>query len=78
MVTPQNEEVFRVFDFVGKKQTNGLQGLFASVNIIPKKKVVSFWWETTVLEESKEIVVLSVYVTTDLRLKIQSSVCTEH
>lgn len=37
MVSPQQEEVLRVFDFVGQKQTDGLQRLLPSVHIVSQK-----------------------------------------
>ena len=37
MVAPQDEEVLWVLDLVSEQQTNGLQGLLPSVDIIAQK-----------------------------------------
>ena len=60
MVAPQNEEILRILDFVGKQETYGLQGLLATVDVVPEEEVVGFWWETAVLKESEQVVVLAV------------------
>ena len=66
VVAAQNEEVLRVLDLVCEEQANGLERLFATINIIAKEKVVGLRGEATVLEEAQQIVVLSVNVTADL------------
>ena len=63
VVAPQHEEVLRVLDFVGEQETDSLQGLLAAVDVISKEQVVGFWWETAVLEESEQIVVLAMDIT---------------
>lgn len=50
MVASQKEEIFRVFDLVGKKQTNGFQGLLPPVHIVPEEQVVGLRWEPSVLK----------------------------
>ncbi len=35
MVTPQQEEVLRVFDFICKQKDDGFDRLFSSVDIVP-------------------------------------------
>ena len=60
MVAPQHEEVLRVLDFVGEQETDSLQGLLAAVDVISKEQVVGFWWETTVFEEPKKVIVLAM------------------
>ena len=40
VVSPENEEVFRILDFVGKEETDNLNRLFSTIYIVPKKKVV--------------------------------------
>jgi len=66
MVSTEDEEVFRVFDLVRQQQADGLERLLASVDVISKEQVVRFGRETTVLEETEEVVVLTVNVTADL------------
>ena len=37
MISSQKEEIFGVFDLVRKQEANGLQTLFATINIIAKE-----------------------------------------
>jgi hypothetical protein len=66
VVTSQNEEVLGVLDLVGEEQADGLKRLLTSVDVITEEEVVGLRREATVLEESEEIVVLSVDITADL------------
>lgn len=66
MVAPKNEKVLWVFDFICQQQTDCLQRLLASVYIVAEEEVVRFRGEATVFEQSQQIVVLAVDVTTDL------------
>jgi hypothetical protein len=50
MVPSQNEEVLGVLDLVRQQQTDRLEGLLASVDIVAEEEVVGFWWETAVFE----------------------------
>ena len=50
MVAPQNEEILRILDFIGKQETNGLQGLLATVDVIAQKEVVGLRREAAVLK----------------------------
>jgi hypothetical protein len=63
MVSSQDEEVFGVFDLVRKKQTDRLERLFTSVYVVAEEEIVCFWREATILEESEEVIVLTVDVT---------------
>jgi hypothetical protein len=63
VIAAQQEEVLWILNFVRKQQTDGLQGLLATVHIIPQKEVVGFWWKPTILKQSKEVIVLAMYVT---------------
>ena len=69
VVAAQNEEVLGVLDFVGKEQANGLQGLLPTIDVITKEEIVGLWGETTVFEKSKQVVVLTVNITTNLFIK---------
>jgi len=53
MISSQDEEVLGVFDFVCQQETDGLQGLFTSINIVAEKEVVCFGREAAILEESE-------------------------
>ena len=63
VVAPQYEEVLRVLDFVGEEETYRFERLLATVDVVTKEQVVGFWWETAVLEESEQIVVLAMDIT---------------
>ena len=66
MVTPKNEEVLWIFDFVCEKQTDGLQRLLSSINVVAKEEVISFWWKSSIFEKSKEVIILAMNVTANL------------
>ena len=66
VVTAEDEKVLWVLDLVGEEKADGLKRLLSSVNVVAKEEVVGFWWESSVLKESEEIVVLSVDVTANL------------
>jgi len=53
VVPSQDEEIFRVLDLVCEEETNGLQGLFASIDIVPKKEVVCLGREAAIFKESE-------------------------
>jgi hypothetical protein len=62
VVSAEDEKVFRVFNFVCEKEADGLERLFASVDIVAKEKVVGFRWETAILKETEKVVILAVNV----------------
>jgi hypothetical protein len=41
--------------------------LLASINVIAEEEVVCFWWETSILEQTEEIVVLPMDIAADLK-----------
>lgn len=63
MVSPQQEEVLWIFDFVGQQEADGFQRLLPPVHIVTQKQVVAFWREAPVLEQPQQVVVLPVDVT---------------
>jgi hypothetical protein len=67
VVATKDEKVLRVFDLVCEKQADGLKGLLATVYIVAEEEVVGLGWEAAILEQTKQIVVLAVNVTTDLK-----------
>lgn len=71
VIPSQDEEVFRVFDLVRKKETDCFKGLFTSVYVVTEKEVICFWREAAIFEESEEVVVLTVDVTTNLDWSFQ-------
>ena len=40
MIAAQDEEIFGIFDLVGKEKADNLEGLFASVDVIAEEEVV--------------------------------------
>jgi hypothetical protein len=68
VVSAEDKEVFRVLDLVCEQKAYGLERLLSSVHVIAKEEVVGFRRETTVLEESEKIVVLTVDVAANLRI----------
>ena len=56
VVSAQHKEVLGVLDLVCKQQTNGLQRLFATVNVISQEKVVAIRRESSVLEKENKTV----------------------
>ena len=62
MISTKDEKVFRVLDLVREEKTNGLERLFASIDIVTKKEIVCLWGEAAILEQTEEVVVLPVDV----------------
>lgn len=69
MVATKNEEVFWILDLIGQEEANGLQRLLAPIDIITKEKIVSFRREAAVLEQSEEVIVLAVNISTNLYVR---------
>lgn len=69
VVAAQDEEVLGVLDLVGQEKADGLEGLLATVDVVTEEEVVGLRWESTVLEETEEVVVLAVDVTADLDVR---------
>jgi len=62
VVPTEQEEVLGVLDLVSQEQTDSLQRLLPSVHVIPQEQVVALRREAAVLEQSQEVVVLTVDV----------------
>lgn len=71
MVPPEQEEILRIFDFVGEQQTDCLQRLFTAINVVAQEQVVRFGREATVFEEPKKVRVLAVDVAANLKRRLQ-------
>ena len=71
VVSSQKEEVLWIFDLVAEKQANTFNGLFSSIDVITKEKVVSLGWEASILENSEEVVVLAMDITYTLILDVK-------
>ena len=68
VVTAENEEVLGVLDLVCQQKADGLERLLATVDVVTEEEVVGLRRESTVLEETEEVVVLAVNVTADLEV----------
>ena len=62
MVPTQQEEVLWVLNLVGEQKTDSLQRLLSPVDVVSEEKVVRVRWEPTVLEQSQQVVVLTVHI----------------
>lgn len=67
VVTTEDEEVLWVFNLVRKQEADRLQRLLSSVDVVAQEQVVGFRWESTVFEESQEIVILAVDIAANLK-----------
>ncbi len=77
MVAAEDEEILWVLDLIREEKANGLQRLLASVDVISEEQIVGFRWESTILEQTEEIIVLTMDVTTNLEMskaRIRSAV----
>ena len=66
VVAAQDEEVLGVLDLVGEEEADGLERLLASVDVVAQEEVVCFRREPTIFEQTEEVIILAVDVTTDL------------
>lgn len=63
MVAAKQEEILRIFDFVGEQQADGLQRLLATIHIVAEEQVVWLGRKAAVLEQSQQVVILAVDIT---------------
>jgi hypothetical protein len=66
MITAQEKEILRVFDLIGKQETDGLKRLFPSIDIVSKEKIVRFRREPPIFKQAQEIIELAMDITTYL------------
>jgi hypothetical protein len=66
VVAAQDEEIFGVLDLVCEEQADSLKGLFASVDVVPEEQVVCLGREATIFEQTEEVIILTVNITTYL------------
>ena len=64
MVASEEEEVLWVLDLVGQEEADGFEGLLSSVNIISEEKVIGFRWESSVLKQSQQVIILTMDIST--------------
>lgn len=66
VVAAQDKEVFGILYLVGQEEADGLERLFASVDVVAKEEVVRFGGESAIFEKSQEVVVLTMDIAADL------------
>jgi hypothetical protein len=66
VVAPQDKEILGVLDLVRQQQTDRLERLLASVDVIAQKQVIRLWREPAVLKQPEQVIVLPVNVAADL------------
>jgi len=71
VIPTKQKEILRVFDLVGKEQTNRLQRLLAPIDIVAKEQVVRLGRESAVLEQSQQVRVLAVNIAANLQRRLQ-------
>ena len=69
MISTQNKEILWILDLIGQKQANSFKRLFASVDVVPKEKVICFGGESAVFKEAEKVIILAMNITTDLQKK---------
>ena len=62
VVAAQQEKVLWVLYFVGQKEADCLERLLSSINVVTQEQIVGVWREPTVLKETEQVVVLSMYI----------------
>lgn len=63
VVATEDEEVFGVLDLVCQQETDGLQRLFTTIDVIAQEQIVGFWGEASILEQTEQVIVLAVDIT---------------
>ena len=71
VVSSQQEEILWVLDFVGEQQTYHFYLLSASVDVVSEKEVIGFRRKASVVEESEQVLELTVDVSTDFYRSFQ-------
>ena len=69
MISTQNKEILWILDLVRQKQANSFKRLFASVDVVPKEKVICFGGESSVFKEAEKVIILAMNIATDLQKK---------
>mmetsp|Transcript_47027 Transcript_47027/g.132279 ORF Transcript_47027/g.132279 Transcript_47027/m.132279 type:complete len:268 (-) Transcript_47027:27-830(-) len=71
VVSTELEEVVGELYLVAEHERDGFQTLLATVNVVPQEDVAAIGWEASVLEDTEEVVVLAVHISTDLQWRLQ-------
>jgi hypothetical protein len=62
MVASEHEKILWIFDLVSKHQTDGLNRLFSTIDVISQKEIISITWKTCIFEQFNKVGVLTVNV----------------
>lgn len=65
MISPQQEEILRVFNLIRQHKADRFQTLLPAIYIVPKEQIVGIWRKATILKKPEEVVVLTVHVSAD-------------
>ncbi len=68
VVSSKQEEVLRVLDFVAKEETDCFNGLFSTIDVVSQEEVIGLRGEATILEDAKQVVVLSMDITYKMKV----------
>ena len=60
MVASQNKEVLRILNLVRQKQADSLETLLSTIYVVAQEEIIGSRREAAVLEETKEVIVLTV------------------
>ena len=63
VVTTENEEVVRIFDFVSEKKTDSFETMLSTIDVVTQKEVVGLGREVSGFEKTEEIRILTVDIT---------------
>lgn len=74
VVPTKDKEILWIFDLVRQQEADCFQRLFSSVHIVSEEQIISLWWESTILKETKKIVVLPMYISANLLAEISLTV----
>ena len=66
MISPEDGDFVWIFDLEGEQQTDSLDTLSSSINVIAHEEIGGIRREASVFEEPEHVVVLSVNISADL------------
>jgi hypothetical protein len=67
VITTQDEKVLGIFYLVGQEQTDCFERLLAPIHVVTQEEVVGLWGEATIFKQTKEVIVLAMDITTNLK-----------
>ncbi len=70
MIAAEDEEVLGILDLVRQEKADGLQRLLSSVDVVSQEEVVGFRRESTIFEQTQEIVILAMNIATNLEISL--------